>query len=51
MKTINLSVTYFIYAIQLLLPTSREELIQVKLNTENGQDLVCGGFYPNSEQP
>lgn len=41
-KIINLSVTYFIYALQLLLATSREELIQVKLNSENGQVLVWG---------
>lgn len=44
MKTTNLFVTHFIYAIQLLLPTSTGELIQVKLNTENGQVLVWGAL-------
>lgn len=44
MKTTNSFVTRFIYAIQLLLPTSTGELIQVKLNTENGQVLVWGAL-------
>lgn len=49
MKTTNLFITHFIYAIQFLLPTKIQRLIHAKPVTENGWILVWGIIFPNSE--
>lgn len=49
MKTADLFLTHFIYALQLLLPTKIQGFTHAKLVTENSWILVWVIIFPNSE--